>query len=677
MRRSWLPSVAYLAAYAVTALLGRLTAPDAASLAMFWPAAGVAAVWILRADTGRRLLVDLTALGVVALVGSRISGFSWAASCLGALGHLLLAFLPRTLYRIRGRGQPDGSLAVALNGARDLIELSAAAAIASLASAPLGAAAIAVDVGRWSWPVAVAWSVRNAAGILVVATCLLAAEDLLLRYREERPRRAWPWLRSQLTATRRPHHGVELIVLSLVLAVLGAYLFGSRGPLPVTFAAIALLAWVGYRFTPPVAALASVVTGAGAVVGALLGRGVFATVEHRLGQVVLAQLFVGICTFLSTLLALSVREQRLLAGRHATSERRSRGQADLLRAVTWSMADGLLIVDAERTVLHLNQAARRLVSASVGGVAWCPPESDGFFLPDGSPIPEAELPMVRALAGEPVGGLLLLHVDPVTRARSLYQVSAARLGGYGEEARPAVALLLHEVTEEHTRLATLRDFAGVVAHDLKNPLMVVTSWSELLREQLRRLDPAAESAAGAALTRIERAAGRMRTLIDDLLEYSQATSVDLQPQPVDLAAVVDRVVADLHEGRLATPAEVEYDALAPVCADPTLTEQILSNLIANSVKYVPEGTTPRVEVSTETVGDRVSVTVSDNGIGIPPAVRDRVFESFFRAHADYPGTGLGLAICQRAVERHGGSISAEPNPNGPGTTIRFTLPAAG
>lgn len=676
MRRSWLPTLGYLAAYAVTALLGRLTAPEATPLALFWPAAGVAAVWILRAGSGSRLLVDLGALGVVMLVLGRLTGFAWDAAAVGALGHVLLAYLPRIHYRLRRRGQPPWSLRVSLTNAVDLIDLAGAAAIAAVLSSWLGAASVALHDGHWSWTVAVAWSVRNAVGIVVVATCLLTTEELIQRYREERPARLGVWLNRQLTVQERAHQLTELLVLSLLLVLLGGYLFGTAQPLRMGFAAIALLAWIGYRYAPVVAGLASVLTGAAAIGSALRDRGIFAAEEHLLAQVVVAQLFVGLCTFLSTLLALSVRERQELAIRHETVERRSRGQADLLRAVTWSMADGLVVVDDRRTVLHLNKAACRLVSAPVGGVAWSPPERDGFHLPDGSPIPEHEQPVIRALAQEPVTGQLLLHVDPRTEERALYEVSATRLGGFGEEARPAVALLLHEVTEEHRRLSTLQEFAGVVAHDLKNPLMGVTSWSALLREQLQVLDPSGGSPAAASLTRIERAAGRMGSLIDDLLEYSQATSIDLQPQRLELCTVVDRVVADLHEGRLWAPAEVSYDGLAPVYADPTLTHQLFANLLANSVKYVPAGTTPVVQITAQRVGERVAVSVSDNGIGIPEEVRDRVFESFFRAHTNYPGTGLGLAICQRAVERHGGHISAEGNLDGPGTTIRFSLPAA-
>ena len=100
-------------------------------------------------------------------------------------------------------------------------------------------------------------------------------------------------------------------------------------------------------------------------------------------------------------------------------------------------------------------------------------------------------------------------------------------------------------------------------------------------------------------------------------------------------------------------------------------------MIGNAVKYVAPGTTPRVRITSERVGDMLEVRVSDNGIGIPRAERGRIFDSFYRASSSgsYPGTGLGLAICARAVERHGGRISAREGPDGQGTTLIFTLPA--
>ena len=94
--------------------------------------------------------------------------------------------------------------------------------------------------------------------------------------------------------------------------------------------------------------------------------------------------------------------------------------------------------------------------------------------------------------------------------------------------------------------------------------------------------------------------------------------------------------------------------------------QLLDNLIANAVKYVVPGAVPRVTITGREVGDRVEVTVADEGIGIPAAERDQIFEAYHRAHdvEQYDGHGIGLAVCKKIVERHGGRISARP-PLGP------------
>jgi signal transduction histidine kinase len=118
-----------------------------------------------------------------------------------------------------------------------------------------------------------------------------------------------------------------------------------------------------------------------------------------------------------------------------------------------------------------------------------------------------------------------------------------------------------------------------------------------------------------------------------------------------------------------------------VWADPGLVRQLFDNLLGNAVKYVAPGVRPRVDVRARTDdgpgdGDWAEIRVTDNGIGIPEDQRELVFETFHRVQRDgYQGTGLGLAICRRIVERHGGSIHAEPGPDGHGTTMVVRLPA--
>jgi signal transduction histidine kinase len=166
-------------------------------------------------------------------------------------------------------------------------------------------------------------------------------------------------------------------------------------------------------------------------------------------------------------------------------------------------------------------------------------------------------------------------------------------------------------------------------------------------------------------------------LIADLLAYSQAQSATLKPASLSLTALVDAVAREVRETGTDVPPIIEHGPLGRVLADKTLVNQLLANVIGNAVKYVAPGTRPRVRITSEVVDDMLEVRVADNGIGIPRAERGRIFDSFFRASSagSYPGTGLGLAICARAVERHGGRISAREGLDGTGTTIVFTLPA--
>jgi signal transduction histidine kinase len=107
-----------------------------------------------------------------------------------------------------------------------------------------------------------------------------------------------------------------------------------------------------------------------------------------------------------------------------------------------------------------------------------------------------------------------------------------------------------------------------------------------------------------------------------------------------------------------------------------LLRQALDNLVGNAFKYVERGTVPRVRIEAERVDDGwARVMVRDNGIGVPIADRERVFDSFHRASApSYQGTGLGLAICKRIIQRHGGNIRVTDNPDGVGSCFEFTLP---
>jgi PAS domain S-box-containing protein len=242
------------------------------------------------------------------------------------------------------------------------------------------------------------------------------------------------------------------------------------------------------------------------------------------------------------------------------------------------------------------------------------------------------------------------------------------------ERRRAERALEERAGELERSNAELEQFAYVASHDLSEPLRMVSSYLQLLRRRYHgRLDGDADDFIDYAVD----GATRMRRLIDDLLTYSRAGRGDRALEPVASAEVAKRVCDDLKGRDGARPAEIVLRGLPDVKGDEQQLGQLFQNLIGNACKFVPDGRTPRVTVSAEREGAHWRFTVADNGIGLDAAHADRIFRMFQRLHSrdEYPGTGIGLAIAKKVVERHGGTIWAEPNPDG-GARFCFTLQAA-
>ena len=242
----------------------------------------------------------------------------------------------------------------------------------------------------------------------------------------------------------------------------------------------------------------------------------------------------------------------------------------------------------------------------------------------------------------------------------------------------ANALLERRIQERTERLAEanleLRAFAHTVAHDLRAPLRNVEGFTDaLLEDETPRLS---EQGRG-FIDRIGDAARRMDRMIVDLLAYSQLSRAELQLKKVDLERVVQLALADLESQVAQSGARVAVARPLPaVLGNEAILVQVLDNLVGNALKFVAPGVRPAIGIHARREEEHVLVWVSDNGIGIPPAQRDRVFSVFERLHGEeaYPGTGIGLAIVKKGMERLGGSVGVEPAPVG--TTFRLCLPAA-
>lgn len=231
----------------------------------------------------------------------------------------------------------------------------------------------------------------------------------------------------------------------------------------------------------------------------------------------------------------------------------------------------------------------------------------------------------------------------------------------------------------------LEDFASVASHDLQEPLRKVLAFGDRLKATCAD----ALSAQGHDyLERMQGAAGRMQTLIRDLLAFSRVTT---QAQPfvsVDLARVTRDVLSDLEVRIEELGAQVTVANLPTIDADPLQMRQLVQNLIGNALKFHRPNERPVVRVYAEMAdaaerppagapapAAQVRLVVEDNGIGFDEKYRERIFNVFQRLHGReaYEGTGIGLAICRKIVERHGGSITAHGD-SGRGSVFRVTLP---
>ncbi|MCG8605394.1 ATP-binding protein, partial [bacterium] len=261
----------------------------------------------------------------------------------------------------------------------------------------------------------------------------------------------------------------------------------------------------------------------------------------------------------------------------------------------------------------------------------------------------------RIYGKESTANLILVTMQDVTQQRRAKQELAQR-------------------AEELARSnAELEQFAYIASHDLQEPLRMISSYCQLLQRRYRdKLDKDANEFIDFAVN----GAKQMQTLINDLLTYSRAGTHSKPPKPVDCNEVLEKVRNNLRVALKESHAVLKHDPLPVTCVDDSQIMQVFQNLIANAIKFKAEPS-PVITIAAESKGSEWQFSFKDNGIGIDPSFLDRIFVIFQRLHtrSEYPGTGIGLALCKKIVERHGGRIWVESEPDA-GSTFYFTLPKA-
>jgi PAS domain S-box-containing protein len=367
----------------------------------------------------------------------------------------------------------------------------------------------------------------------------------------------------------------------------------------------------------------------------------------------------------------------------------------------WAMRDAVVVGDAAtgRIVLWnpaaealfgytaaeaLGRLIEILVPAALkdrhrAGLASFAATGSGVLIDAGAPV---ELPALRK-GGDVI--TIELSLTPIERAIVPGRFVLAIVRDATERTRAEAERL--ELAREHAARAEAeaalraRDqFLSIAAHELRNPVMVLTGAAQLLQRTPADATLAAQRQER-LLQQITKAAERLAELTDDLLDISriQLGQLPLHPERVNLTEIVHdfgcRYLEQLeahHQLEIKVPATPAF-----VVVDPSRLEQVLVNLLDNAVKYSPDGGLIELALRPENGGSLIQVR--DQGIGLPPGTAEAIFEPFGRADntSGIPGMGLGLFICRNIVGQHGGRIWAESAGKGRGTTVHVRLPRDG
>jgi signal transduction histidine kinase/putative methionine-R-sulfoxide reductase with GAF domain len=286
----------------------------------------------------------------------------------------------------------------------------------------------------------------------------------------------------------------------------------------------------------------------------------------------------------------------------------------------------------------------------------------------------ASLPVI--VGGSPRG--LLAVVLPERRTwsredRALLEAVADGLGSALERAQ-FIERLGRQSRELEERNAEQETFIYTVSHDLRTPLLSINGMADLLLEAVRAGD---RDESEFLVVRVQRNVDRMGQLLSDLLDLSRIGRLDEVARSLDLGDSVMTALAQVADRISARGLELSGpDEWPSVHYPQSELEQVLTNLIGNAVKWAGrDGERPRVRLGVEREGERVMLRVDDNGPGVPPRYRERVFGLFQRLDPSAEGTGVGLAIVKRIAERNGGRAWVEDSDLG-GASFRLTLPAA-
>ncbi len=320
------------------------------------------------------------------------------------------------------------------------------------------------------------------------------------------------------------------------------------------------------------------------------------------------------------------------------------------------MTDGVVAFDNDGAIIHCNPSVEDMLGRDVEGEDYG--SLFGHIFPLGH-ILQLQRP-----------NFLESELSAADRTLDLY------FAPFSDQGSGGALVVLHDVTEQRRQEDQRKEFVANVSHELRTPLTNVRSYAETLRDSGGDIP---EELTNSFLDIIISESDRMTHIVQDLLTLSRLDSgrTEMCMARFDFNAAIASVVravelaARQHNHTLTASCE----ELPLVTGDRGRLEQVMMNILGNAIKYTPDG--GKIHVSAFSDKNNIYLDVADNGIGIPEADRDRIFERFYRVDKarsrESGGTGLGLSIAKEIVEKHGGRLAVIPKEE-PGTTVRLTLP---
>ena len=370
----------------------------------------------------------------------------------------------------------------------------------------------------------------------------------------------------------------------------------------------------------------------------------------------------------------------------------------LYQAVFIRMAEGVLCQDSKGAFTAVNPAAERIVGRSARellGMSHDSPQWEAIHR-DGTAFTGPEHPCMMSLRTGAAYSNVVMGVAKPDGTRIWVSVNSQPLMPGGSSPY-AVITTFHDITaqiraeDEIRRLnvrlekrvaertqqleAAVKDlesFSYSVSHDLRAPLRAIDNFSRILqREYGSALDAEGQRLIGV----VRKNAARMGTLIDGMLAFARAGHRDLILANIDLEALAREVLDELAPTFAGRKVDVELISLPRVHADTTVMRQVFFNLLANAIKFTRCREAARIEIRGQVTGHEVICSVKDNGAGFEPEYGHKLFGIFQRLHDsdEFEGTGIGLGIVKRIIEKHGGRVWAEGEPD-VGATFHFALP---